>query len=168
MNKLKSFVKYLLSFFKETWEIDDYPLKLRLQENVPNAARYCYQVINWWVMVGLGETPEKAKENLKESFNNWVQKNGYKPRPGKKVPLQFATSKKLQGFGGTLDDFKERILGFKKGDPVFISDQSTLFDFTAGQSIKTYTEKIRNIYSIDISDIKDGNISKIIERLNKV
>ena len=165
MDKLKAFWKFFLSFFKTSWQIEDYPLKHKVQEGVPDESKYCIQVINWWTLCGLGATKEKALKSLKEGFEAQVKSKGYTPRPGTNVPIQFAKSQIVNQYHDITDDFIEKVLGFSVGDPVFISDESSLYEFSTEERLDDFYKKIQEVYNIDVSDIKDGKISKIIERI---
>ena len=96
-DQLKALWKRLISYTKTTWKIDDYPLRYRKQinttepYNIDELKPWVVQIINWWVMTGLGETKKDAYEHLKSSFKNYLE---YKkaPRPGTSVPLSFAAT----------------------------------------------------------------------------
>jgi hypothetical protein len=70
---------------------------------------------------------------------------------------------------GLLDNFIERVLLFTKNDPVFISDDSSLSDFGDNAKVQELVQRIKVVYSVDVSDIanESGNIATIIERIEK-
>jgi hypothetical protein len=165
MNKIKAFWKLFLSYFKTNWKIEDYPLRCKILKNVVADNKYYIQVINWWTLSGLGSTKEEALKSLRRNFEIQIKSKAYIPRPGTNVPIQFASSQKIDNNKDITDDFIEKILGFSTEDPVFISDESSLYDFSEDGNLQTYSKKIQKIYGIDISNIKDGKISKIIEKI---
>jgi hypothetical protein len=167
INILKAFYKYLISFFKTNWAIEDYPLRCRIQKITDENFRWLVQVINWWVLCGLGKTKEIAMNDLKNNFGSLVKTKRHKPRPGVKVPIEFASRKKLETYNELPDDFLEKILGIKKSSPVFASDESSLWDFTGNDTLNKYYDKIENIYKLDLRYIKDGNILEILEKIKK-
>ena len=61
MRLLKAIIKWLLSFTKSEWDFDDYPISIWKNPNAgePKVA-YGADIINWTLMVGHGETTEKA------------------------------------------------------------------------------------------------------------
>jgi hypothetical protein len=64
-----------------------------------------------------------------------------------------------------LDDFLIKIFGFSKESPVFISDLSSLYDFSFDGNLEKYFDKIEKVYNKDVRHIKDGNISKILDAI---
>lgn len=165
MNQIKAFSKYIISFFKKDWTIYDYPLRFKIQENVNEEYKWCIQVINWWTLTGLGSTKSVALEKLEKYFEIQVKAKGYKPRPGVNVPIEFVKTESVGRNYELLEDFIERILGFSKGDPVFISDETSLLDFSADDSLEKYYRKIEEVYGKDVREIKDANISKILDEI---
>jgi len=65
------------------------------------------------------------------------------------------------------DDFIIRVLGFAPGSPVFISDQSSLSDFGDETYAAQLQKKISDIYGVDVSDLKEGLLCDILERIQK-
>ena len=60
--------KYLLSFRKAEWTLEDYPVRLReraTSAETPALRAWCAQIVNWWLMAGFGDTPEGALEDLR-------------------------------------------------------------------------------------------------------
>jgi len=160
MVQIKALIKFILSFFKNNWEINDYPIRLRLQKNAPDNSKYFYQIINWWTVTGLGATKEEAFNNLITAFNDQVMNKGYKPRPGKEQKIKFVSTSIIDENYELVEHFLKTIIGFKEDSPVFISDESSLWDFTFKNDINKYYDKIKNVYKIDL---KEKNIDKIAD-----
>ncbi len=165
MNQIKTFSKYIFSFFKKDWTIYDYPLRFKIQEDVNEEYRWSIQVVNWWTLNGLGPTKLAALRKLEECFEIQVKAKGYKPRPGVNVPIEFCKTDNVSKNPELLEDFIERILGFSKGDPVFISDEASLWNFSADDNLEEYYKKIEEVYGKDVREIKDANISKILDEI---
>lgn len=165
INIAKIIIKYILSFLKNDWEVTDYPLRYRIQKNLNEKFKWSIQIINWWTLGGLGRTKKDALDDLKNNFIEQVKQKGYKPRPGTNVPIEFASTESIDKNYNLLEGFLEKILGFKKESPVFISDLSSLWDFTADDTLEKYFKKIKIIYNKDVRNIEDGNISKILEAI---
>jgi hypothetical protein len=103
-NQLKACFKRALSYFKKTWNIDDYPVRLEKQdvERLKLSGRgkpivWTAQVINWWQMAGHGDTKDEALTNLRIGFEHFRNTHQALPRPGTGAPLEFAASSVLNG-----------------------------------------------------------------------
>ena len=165
MEKVKAKLKYFLSFLKSDWTIKDYPLRLKTQENVPVELKYVYQIINWWTVTGIGKDKDEAYRKLNESFELLVAAKSFKPRPGVTQKMEFASTQIVDKYSDLLDHFIENILGFKKDDPVFISDESSLWDFPISdeEEFQSYLSKIEKTYNFVIEDKNVDKISDIIQ-----
>ena len=81
-----------------------------------------------------------------------------------------APSTQLDLYSDVAKDFVERIFEVPY-ESVFMTDRSELWDFwplldvDRKDSKRYLLQKIERIYGIDVSDIKDGNMVKIFERL---
>lgn len=86
------------------------------------------------------------------------------PRPGTEVPIEFASSTRVDSNPELRDRFIEDLLGF---DPngVFISDETTLDHFGDETHVAELQQKILNIYGVDVSDLKAGFVCEILERI---
>jgi len=166
-NQYAVIIKYFTSFFKRDWQLKDYPIRFKKQVNVLEENEWSVQIINWWVVCGLGKTKEEAYKKLEESFYNCTKNKIKKPRPGTKVKIEFADTVGIDENSILLDEFLEKILGFSIDDPVFISDESSLYDFALGNKIDEYVNKIHEYYKIDIRDEENGNILNILERIKE-
>jgi hypothetical protein len=167
MEQIKAIYKWLLSFLKSKWDIDDYPVRFREQgKDDPNIPHWSAQIINWWVITGLGETKNEAYKNLSESLENVKKQRENFPRPGTKVPIEFATSKDLDRYWGIASRIIDEVLGF---DPegIFVSDGSSLWDFSETDDISEYYIKIKEIFGIDVSHIESGNLVEISKYLKE-
>ena len=164
MEQLKAFWKNILSYTKSTWNIDDYPLRYKKQTNTAKQYKFAeikpwaVQIINWWTMTELGETKEEAYQNLKNRFKNFSENNKI-PRPGKKVPIHFATTSDIDKLENLAVDFFEKILGIDYYG-CFISDESNLSHFFKEET--EMLQKINSTYKLELTDLGDGNILKIL------
>ena len=173
MERINALIKFIKSYFKRDWGFEDYPIKY--WEN-PNAGErkvdYGAGIINWTIMVGHGETYEKALIALKENFKTYKDNNNILPRPGRKVPLKFVSSEKIDTYEMMAVDFFEKILEMNYYDGYF-SDGSSLTDFELSDDehlINKYRNKIirqiLNIYNVDITDIYYEPLWKIFEAID--
>jgi hypothetical protein len=165
--------KLCLSFTKSDWDLADYPTVIRKQVPDPGASDareapppYSARIVNWWVMTGLGNTPEDAMQELAAQFarikGDWQRDGKPMPRPGTKVPIEFAPSSRVYADPELTDDFICRVLGL---DWAFVSDQSSLWDFHTGETNEVLIAKIKDLYGVDVSDIESGNLAAILDRI---
>jgi hypothetical protein len=162
--------KFLLSFRKNDWSLQDYPILLRRQsdssQQLGKAGRwtlpaYEARIVNW-TLSGSGDTVAAAMESLRERFNHARESRSSMPRPGTRVPLEFASRERIAANSGLADEFLRSVL--EHGE-AWISDESSLWDFALGDSLDDYYAKISALYNVDVSDIPDGNLASILERI---
>ena len=165
-HQIYGFWKFILSFFKTKWELEDYPVLLfRWQGTVEGGVpRWVAIIVNWGDISGFGNTREKAYLDQKANFQKRQKEDEESiPRPGANAKLQFSADDIVDSDPELKNDFIEKILGFSPSDPVFISDKSSLLDFE--EDIGYYIEKIKSVYGVDVSDDEDAIISEIIQRI---
>ena len=164
--------KWLASFFLREWKLPDYPVRVR--SNGKHAApdqQWLAQILSWPGPAGVGASKEEAVAQLTERLESI---RGHRratqekmPRPGTHVPIQFASTTRVMQAPTVHDDFIIRVLGFAPGSPVFISDQSSLADFGDQAYVAKLQKKISDIYGVDVSDLKEGLLCDILERIQK-
>lgn len=167
--------KFCMSFRKPDWELCDYPVVVREQalenDSEPSTSqgvqpRYLARIVNWWVMTGGGETPTHAMASLADQFGRIktvrLREGKGLPRPGTKVPIEFASSDRVSADPELRDDFIQRVLDI---DWAFVSDESTLWDFHSELANDTLNARIKATYGVDVSDLEAGNLADILERI---
>ena len=168
--RLQIGLKWILSHRKSEWTLADYPVRVRMNGASPQPSiAYCAQILNWPGPAGLGASKSEAYADLAKNLETIRKNRESMPRPGTHVPIQFAATDRVEKTPGLLDDFIERVLLFTKNDPVFISDDSSLSDFGDDAKVQELVQRIKVVYSVDVSDIvnESGNIATIIERIEK-
>jgi hypothetical protein len=125
------------------------------------------QILNWPGPAGLGATKEEAVSKLRASLEGIRKHRKSMPRPGRRVPIEFAPTTLVASDIALHDDFIIRILGFAPGSPVFISDQSSLSDFGDEAYVAQLRERISEIYGVDVSDLKGELLCDIFELIQK-
>jgi len=81
--KLSSIWKFLLSFRKTQWRIEDYPLRYCFQDNQEiDIPSYYVEIIGWKAMIGFGDSREQAYQYLSRKLEDRSLKFGFLPRPG--------------------------------------------------------------------------------------
>ncbi len=170
MEQVKAIWKYWLSFRKREWTVEDYPIRIsqpKQLSGIVSEPSYRAQVINWWTLNGLGDTPEAAMADLQRSLASYQQRHGDLPRPGTKMPITFAPTTGIEAHAVIAERFLTEVLGFGPEDPVFISDESCLSDFEGVQEGVDLAQKVQAVFGVDISDIPDGNLLHIFERIEQ-
>ena len=158
--------KKILSYAKTNWDLDDYPLRYKNQKKPDDKELkpWVVQIVNWWTLTGLGNTKEEAYKMLQEVFENYKKNNDELPRPGCTVPLKFADTAIVDSFENIAVDFFDKILGYNYYD-CFISDESSLIDF--GQDENQILKKINLTYNLNLNEIGDGNIVRILNLIDE-
>lgn len=165
--------KHLLSFRKSDWDLDDYPIIVRRQDDAGatwgDDARftrpaYVARVVNWH-LDGFGSTRAEALADLGKRFQNACERRSTKPRPGTHVPLEFAAQDRIDARQALADEFVRDVLGV---EDAWLSDESCLWHFTLGGSLDEYYAKIMLLYGVDVRDVPDGNIAQILDRIAAV
>ncbi len=169
MEALYVFWKRLLSYRKSDWDLDDYPIRVTEVTNPePGQPKYFAQILRWF-LTGVGETETSAKDNLRSNFENFrKERPDDVKRPGVQMPIEFASTEGIEKYDSIAERFINEILGFDRGDPVFISDESSLLDFTATDDERAeYVFRTKEVFGVDISDIANGNLLEIFERIDE-
>jgi hypothetical protein len=118
------------------------------------------------VLGGGGNTPEEAMQDLAARLEDMrIARNSdgkSMPRPGREVPIQFASSDRIQAHANLTDDFVKQVLGL---DWALITDESSLWDFRTEEKNGLLNARIGIIYGVNVSDITSGNIAEILDRI---
>ena len=116
-NRLKwkstSILKFILSFRKTQWRIEDYPLRYCFHDNreidIPS---FYVEIIGWKTMVGFGDTWSEAYQYLSRKLEERSLHTGFLPRPGTMVTMDLELtdeelSRLIKGaFKKNLSDFE--------------------------------------------------------------
>jgi hypothetical protein len=174
-NQLRATWKWALSFLSDDWELEDYPISIRKQnpdsdtlyDDNPRFTLHPFvaSITNWNVS-GFGGAKEEALSDLHSSFASrkaMLRDNGEPlPRPGSKVPIQFASQERVNAHPDLTQDFIERVLGL---DGAFISDESSLWDFHSDATNEILLAKIKEVYGVNVEDIQSARICEILDRI---
>lgn len=159
---ISCYFKYLLSYAKKEWAIDDFPLRYNGKNNVdsgdPNHA-WSVQVTKWPTLVGVGQTKNAAYKSLEENFRVYRIANAKLPRPGTEVPISFAKTDEIIQLANIAEDFFPAILGYDLNG-VFVSDETSVFDF--GEEESETISAIDSRFGLQLTTLGDGNIVNIL------
>lgn len=165
---------WLLSFRRKSWTLRDYPLRWREFENsgfgagglaVPEGmtpVKCSVQILGWTTMHGHGNSRDEARADLEKFFARYAEAGKTLPRPGTYVEMEIASRAKVESYATLQKDFEQHILNVEWA---FLTDQSSLGHFTLGQSKEDMYRSIEERYGVDVSDVEDGNLTKIFERI---
>lgn len=169
---ISAFWKLCLSFRKNEWELKDYPVFVGAQELNPECSsarfkqhRYMAHIVKW-ALAGTGDTREAAICDLEAHFETAQAERKRQgkplPRPGTRVPVEFASQERVSRHQELADDFTQRVLGL---DWAWISDESSLWDFHHDETNDLLLSKINEVYGVDVSDIESANLWEIFDRI---
>lgn len=82
--------------------------------------------------------------------------------------ITFASGKGIDKYYDIAEDFMKKIFDFNPGE-YLITDESSLYDFTGLDEMQfnDLQNKTRDVYDLDVSDIKSGNLLEIFMRIHK-
>ncbi len=120
--------------------------------------------MNWPGMSGGGSTKLEALEELRKGLDRLKAAKQTLPRPGTRVPIEFAARDRVDQHPKLAKDFIQRVLGV---ECAWISDESSLWDFHGDETNDRLNEKICQIYGVDVSDISSGKLADIFDRITK-
>jgi hypothetical protein len=151
------------------WKAEHYPIEVRAQEGAPPEARWFARVLNWPGPVGLGTTKGEARTallaNVREIGTKRLHDGKPMPRPGTGLPIEFASTARVQADPALLEDFIVHVLGFGPNDPVFVSDESSISDFGEEDRIGEIRQRVEERYGIDITDPEPVLIADVFDRV---
>ena len=173
MVDLRAFSKYILSFFKAYWTLEDYPVRFRhFRADESRTGRrwrptpWVARVINWPLMFGHGQTQEEAYADLKRHFDEYKGGSKTLPRPGTQVrpAIELAPTVEIEQYEPLANEFFEKILAMNYNE-CLVTDESSLWDFHSEETNEEYHRKIVEVYGVDVSDIESGNLVRIFKRV---
>jgi hypothetical protein len=169
----RALLKRALSFRKASWSLSDYPVRLRKQDVTkvtPWSDRakmqpWVAQVINWYGISGGGATRAEAYADLSAKFDAFRETHETLPRPGERVPLQFAPRDLIDAHRELAEDFIVRVLDVGPGEKLWLSNESSLWNFPGPAGNEEYFAKIELLYGVDVSNVEGAKIGLILEEI---
>lgn len=173
-NRILAAWKWLLSFRRPEWSVDDYPIRVARQEpdatySAPRFSQHLYRayIVNT-AITGSGNSPVEAMAGLRQNFESVTQRRREDAlpliRPGASWPVAFASQEKVAADENLSEDFIQKILGLEWA---WISDESSLWDFHSEQTNEVLIAKIHEVYGVDVSDIESARLWEIFERIKR-
>lgn len=152
MDQVRAIGRFVASFFKESWSLGDYPVRILHRPVDPAKTHgrlkpfaWTAQIVNWWHMRGDGHSRGEALASLQERFSRFREAN-LLPRPGRGAALkvEMAPSGVVEANAEIVDDILERVIGCAPGD-CLVTDESSLWDFHSGEDNREYFRKDRHL-----------------------
>jgi hypothetical protein len=165
---------YVRSFFRPTWNLDDYPIVMRRQgpppdpESLPPPMRNgtwfpCIAMVYGTLILGGGDTPREARAKLAEAFEEFRAEHEL-PRPGTwgKTLGRLAPHEGIRSHGALRDEFIERVLQLNPAE-TFVSDQSSLTDFDP--DVTQFDRRLRLLYGVELDRLPDHRLVTIMDAI---
>lgn len=178
-SRISAIFKFVASFFKRDLLLDDYPIIIKdMGENLPDIGnlkpvRWFACIYNWEQRFGAGDTKEEALARLQQSFYEYREAHERLPRPGVSSTLVLSLIDEEKMRVSRSPDYMSMANEFFRRmdydiNVTFITPLSSLWDFffDSDELAQVY-EQIRQEYGVDVSDISDGNLFQILDRLNE-
>jgi hypothetical protein len=122
-------------------------------------------IVNWHLS-GVGDSREEAFQNLRTTFAQVKSERRTTgellPRPGTWAPIEFASQERINMYPELAEDFIRRVLEL---ECAWISDESSLWDFSGDETNDALCARIKEIYGVDVSDIQSAKLAEILERI---
>jgi len=87
------------------------------------------------------------------------------PRPGTGLPIEFASTVRVDANPALLTEFITKALGFRPDDPVFISDDSSICDFGDDERVLEIRAKIREHFGVTVDQPEPVRIADVLEAI---
>jgi hypothetical protein len=171
LQQLRIAKSWLASLFRSEWRPEHYPIAVRVQVEAPEEARWCAHVLNWPGPVGLGSTKQQARAALETSLRaiaaSRLTEGKSMPRPGTRLPIEFASTARVEGDPALLSEFITKALGFGPDDPVFISDESSICDFGDDERVQEIRANIREHFDLAVDRPEPVRIADVLEAIRR-
>ena len=163
--------KFLASFRKRAWSVEDYPVVIKHREQSPDpGARFIHYpwsvlIINWWHIRGDGTTLQLAMEDLQKKLSDHDPQELPRPGTGRPLEISYASQDEIAKLEHVAGQFFPAILKIAYEDCI-ITDESSLWDFHGDETNDEYHLRILEHYDVDVSDIQSGNLVEIFKRID--
>ena len=160
---------WLLSFLRSDRLPEHYPIDIREQSGVPLESTWFAHVLNWPGPSGLGSTKQLARQALLRTLQEiaaerWSRGEAM-PRPGSFVPVEFASAERVNADPELLEEFIVKALGFNAGDPVFISDQTSIEDFGDELEVELIRTRIHQHFGVAVPAAGPTSVADLLVRI---
>ncbi|MGY5876013.1 MAG: hypothetical protein RTU30_09725 [Candidatus Thorarchaeota archaeon] len=124
------------------------------------------ELVGWREMFGIGNTKEEAYSNLEESFEEYSKTHEILPEPSDFIVATVYEDRSdwWKQVSSLVRDFLPRILGHEFED-CFLTKFSDVYDFVKKEEWDEIPIRILSEYDVDVSDIEDGNLFRILDKI---
>jgi len=154
--------KWSASFLRRNWRLEHYPVRVRRNETAESSQAWFAQILHWPGPVGIGPTPAAARLDLAAVLETIRRERAAMPRPGSRVPVEFASSDRLDTDPELYEHFREHVLGFEW---VLMTDGTALSDFGDEARVTALVARVKEVYGVDVSDISPPLVADIFDRI---
>lgn len=141
----------------------------REQVEAPEEARWSALVLNWPGPVELGSTEQQARADLAANLRAIAARRRAEgkamPRPGTGLPIEFASTARVEADRALFNEFITKALGFGPDDPVFISDESSICDFGDDKRVHEIRANIQEHFGVALDRPEPVRIADILEAI---
>ena len=89
------------------------------------------------------------------------------PRPGTGLPIETASTARIEADPALLSEFIIKVLGFGADDPVFISDESCLCDFGDEEVVDGIRANIQEHFGLTLDQPEPVVIADVLEAIRQ-
>jgi hypothetical protein len=150
----------------EDYKFEDYKIHIVDSSNYPD--KFVATIEELYNVISIIDSMAEASEKLRPLFNKEIARlkdsGQIIPKPGSgKAKIIFAANVKIEKLRPFIDDFWERILGTSYSTS-FVSNDSYFRDWEhyLDSDKNDLIEKVKKIYSVDVSSIYDKPIYEIL------
>jgi hypothetical protein len=170
-------IAWAKSFFKSDWRFEDYPLDYidqgECSPNLPERLqhkRWRVDLVNWWEMSGQGDTKEISRVDARQKFEARKASGEKMVRPGvgqgSRLPtgpkVIFPENQRIDNYPDLRDHFIFEVLHLPWA---WVTDESSLWDFHSEHDNNAKLSRIREVYSVDVSDVPGAKLIDILEKI---
>jgi hypothetical protein len=115
-HRARAWLAYIRSFFKKNWQLCDYPIHYMPQTHTGPDTPERLRVLPWradilgWYLAGTGNTREEVYADLESKFATARENRTFMPRPGRSVPIAFASAERISVYPDLRDHFINEVL----------------------------------------------------------
>jgi hypothetical protein len=125
--------------------------------------------LNWPGPVGLRPTKQQAHAALEAQLRAIATTRQAEakrmPRPGTGLPIEFASTPRVEVDPALLTEFITKALGFGPNDPVFISDESSICDFGGDERVVEIRANIREHFGVTVDQPEPVRIADVLDAI---
>lgn len=157
------FVKFVLSFRKNDWGLEDYPVHYLRSESRDYPTTWLAMIVHWPLMLGSGDTRKTAYDSLRENFEHFKRESEL-PRPGVfHFKCQIAPDGEISRFDSLAAEFFPKVLELSH-EACLVTDMSSLDDFIVVNR-DVVAQRVAIYYGVNLANIPDRNLVDVFKAI---